>query len=162
MPPSRINATLVVLASLAVAMVLRILPLPPSLALYNPDWVLLFLVYWVMAIPERVGVGYAWCVGLFADVLTGRMLGQDALAYAVVAYLCVKLHRSLRLYPLYQQSFSVFLLLLLGQLLVFWTQDTKAASVIGLSYWLPSCGGAVVWPAVLTGLRYVRRRYHIF
>ncbi|MDD5037442.1 MAG: rod shape-determining protein MreD, partial [Methylococcaceae bacterium] len=55
---------LVVAVSLLIAMILRIISLPQEFFLYNPDWVLLFLIYWAMAIPERVGVGYAWCTGL--------------------------------------------------------------------------------------------------
>ena len=161
MPQNRGVVCLVVLSSLALAMILRIIPLPPPLFDINPDWVLLFLIYWTMAVPERVGVGYAWCAGLFVDVLTARMLGQHALAYAVVAYLSVKWHRPLRVYPLYQQIVSVLLLSLLSQLLVFWTQNSKATSAIGLGYWLPSLVGAVVWPVILLALRHVRRRYRI-
>lgn len=152
---------MVIFVSLSLAMILRIVPLPQPVFFFNPDWVLLFLIYWTMAVPERVGVGYAWCAGLFVDVLTGRMLGQHALAYAVVAYLSVKWHRQLRLYPVYQQTLSVLLLLLLSQLLVFWTQNIKAASAIGLGYWLPSLAGALVWPVILWVLRYVRRHYRI-
>ncbi len=161
MPQNRVFGRLVIVVSLSVAMILRIVPWPHAWFYFNPDWVLLFLIYWTMAVPERVGVGYAWCAGLFVDVLTARLLGQHALAYAVVAYLSLRWHRQLRLYPVYQQTFSVFLMLLLAQLLVFWTQNTKAASAIGLGYWLPSFSGALVWPAILLALRYVRRRYRI-
>ena len=66
MPPNKATLSLVVLASLLLAMVLRIIPLPKEWFVYNPDWVLLFLIYWAMAVPERVGLGYAWCVGLLA------------------------------------------------------------------------------------------------
>lgn len=161
MPSHKVSTHLVVMGSLLAAMVLRILPLPHAWFVFNPDWVMLFLVYWAMAIPERVGVGYAWCVGLFCDVLTARMLGQHGLAYAVVAYICVKMHRQLRLYPVFQQMFPVLLMLLLGQLLVFWTQNIKAASTIGLDYWLPAFGGTLAWPAVFPLLRWLRRSYHI-
>ncbi|MFM8333454.1 MAG: rod shape-determining protein MreD [Candidatus Methylumidiphilus sp.] len=159
MPQNKPIARLVVTLSLAFAMVLRILPLPHEWFLYNPDWVLLFLVYWAMAIPERVGVGYAWCVGLFCDALTARLLGQHALAYAVVAYVCVKMHRQLRTYPIYQQMLSVLLLLLLEQVLMLWTQHANTAS---LDYWLPALSGALVWPAVFPILRRLRRRFHLF
>jgi len=131
MPPNEATTRMVVLASLLLAMVLRIIPLPMEWFVYNPDWILLFLIYWAMAIPERVGVGYAWCLGLLSDVLTGRMLGQHALAYSVVVFVCVKGHRRLRSYPLYQQSLLVLLLLLANQLLIFWTQNIKAAGAGG-------------------------------
>lgn len=162
MPHNKTIVRLVVLASFALAMILRIIPLPPEWFVYNPDWVLLFLIYWAIAIPERVGVGYAWCVGLFCDVLTARMLGQHALAYAVVAYLCARLYRQLRLYPVYQQMFSVLLLLLLDQLLIFWTQHIKTASAVDWIYWQAAFVGALVWPSILFSLRWLRRRYHIF
>ena len=152
---------LVIPASLLVAMVLCIIPLPGEWFVYNPDWVLLFLLYWAIAIPERVGVGVAWCVGLLGDALTGRMLGQHALAYSVVIFMAVKSHRRLRAYPLYQQAILIFLLLLINQLLVFWTQDMKAARTIASIYWMPSLVGALAWPIVLLALRQVRRRYQI-
>jgi rod shape-determining protein MreD len=154
--------TLVVAVSLAVAMALRIVPLPHGLFVYNPDWVLLFLIYWSMALPERVGVGYAWFAGLLTDVLTGRMLGQHALAYAVVAYFCVRLHRRLRLYPLPQQMLSALAFLLLSQLLIFWTQNIRGSNTIGPTYWLPSLTGALFWPPVFLTLRHVRRYFNIF
>ena len=159
MPPNKATPRLVVLASLLLAMVLRIIPLPKEWFIYNPDWVLLFLIYWAMAVPERVGLGYAWCVGLLVDVLTGRMLGQHALAYSVVIFMCVKLHSRWRPYPPYLQAFSVLLLLLVGQLLIFCTQNIKAASSVSIIYWLPSLVGALLWPAILLALRRVRRHY---
>ncbi len=152
---------LVVLASLLVAMVLRIVPLPMELFVYNPDWVLLFLIYWAIAIPERVGIGYAWVMGLLSDVLTGRLLGQHALAYSVVVFVCVKLHTRLRSYSLYQQVLGVLLLLLVNQVLVFWAQNIKSSNSLGFIDWLPSFIGALVWPFILKVLRWVRRTYHI-
>jgi len=161
MPRSDSSAVLVIVSTLIMAMALRILPLPHGLFIYNPDWVLLFLIYWSMALPERVGVGSAWFVGLFTDTLTGRMLGQHALAYAVVGYFCVRLHRRLRLYPLPQQTLSALAFLLLSQLLIFWTQNIKGSNAIGATYWLPSLTGAILWPAVFLILRHVRRRFNI-
>jgi rod shape-determining protein MreD len=159
MPPHNATAGLAVMASLLLAMVLRIVPLPKEWFVYNPDWVLLFLIYWAMAVPERVGVGYAWCVGVLVDALTGRMLGQHALAYTVVIFMCVKLHGRWRPYPPYLQAFSILLLLLAGQVLVFWTQNIKASSSAALAYWLPSLVGALLWPVVLPALHRIRRHY---
>jgi rod shape-determining protein MreD len=162
MPRNKRIVAPVVAASLLLAMILRILPLPRELFLLNPDWVLLFLLYWNMAIPDRVGVGTAWFAGLITDALTGRMLGQHALAYAVVAYVCIRLHRRLRLYPLYQQALSILLFQFMSQLLVFWTQNIKAVNAIGAGYWTPSLVGALAWPAVFMALRRIRRHFDIY
>jgi rod shape-determining protein MreD len=161
MHPNKSGSLLAVLVSLLVAMGLRILPGPHDWSLYNPDWVLLFLVYWNMALPARFGVGAAWLTGLFTDALTGRMLGQYALAYTVVAFLGVKWHRQLRHYPLSQQALSVLGFSLISQLLVLWTQNFRGSNAIGLNYWLPSLVGALCWPVVFIVLRYVRRTFGI-
>jgi rod shape-determining protein MreD len=152
---------LVVCASLSFAMVLRILPWPAEWLVANPDWVLLFVVYWNMAIPDRFGVVAAWVTGLFTDALTGRMLGQHALAYTLVAFLCLRLHRQLRLSPLFQQGLMILLFHLLCQVLVFWTQNMRAGNAVAAHYWLPSVVGALLWPATFLALRRLRRSFNI-
>lgn len=153
---------MVVPLSLVFAMALRILPLPHELFVFNPDWTLLFLIYWIIAIPDRVGVGTAWLTGLFVDALTGRMLGQHALAYSVIAYASLRLYRRLRLYPLPQQSLWILLFLLISQFLVLWSQNIKNVHVLNWVYWLPSFTGAFAWPVVLVTLRRIRRHFGIF
>jgi rod shape-determining protein MreD len=49
----------------------------------------------------------------------------------------------------------------LAQLLIFWTQNIRAASSMGWSYWLPAFSGALLWPAIFLVLRWLRRSYHI-
>jgi cell shape-determining protein MreD len=61
-----------VILTLVFAMCLRIAPWQGEMAAFNPDWVLLVLIYWSLAIPDRVGIFHAWIFGLFTDVLTGR------------------------------------------------------------------------------------------
>ena len=39
--------------TLLIAMVFQIIPVPVQLDLYRPDWVLIVLSYWVMALPHR-------------------------------------------------------------------------------------------------------------
>lgn len=162
MPNARFRAYAVVAASLVAAMALRILPLPHQWFILNPDWIALFLIYWTLALPTRVGVGTAWLTGLFADALTGRTLGQHAVAYSVVAYLSLRGYQRMRLYPLPQQSLWVLMFLCVSQVLVFWTQNVKNPETLTLEYWLTPLTGAVAWPLVLVGLRWVRRYYKIF
>ena len=56
-------------------MLLMILPLPDSLRFLRPEWVLITLIYWAMAVPRLVGVGFAWVVGLLMDVMMGGAIG---------------------------------------------------------------------------------------
>jgi len=104
-------------------MCLRILPLLSDIAALNPDWVLLTLIYWSLSLPERAGIFHAWTFGLLTDALTGRLLGQYALAYALVIFLCLNLHKRLRHFPMLQQGLFIFFCLLLSQLLLFFIKN---------------------------------------
>ena len=110
----------VVVVSFIIALLLTILPLPDWAAPYRPDWVLLVLIYWCMALPERIGVGTGWVMGLLLDVINGVLLGLHALAFSVVAYLAMLLHRRIRVFPLWQQALTVLILVGFSQLLVLW------------------------------------------
>ncbi|MCU7891916.1 MAG: rod shape-determining protein MreD, partial [Candidatus Thiodiazotropha sp. (ex Ustalcina ferruginea)] len=90
----------VIYLTLLVGFILTIMPLPEWAAAYRPQWVALILIYWCMAIPERIGVGIGWTTGLLLDVLTGTLLGQHALGLSVIAYIMLKLHLRVRVMPL--------------------------------------------------------------
>lgn len=145
-----------IILTIALAMCLRIAPWPGSLAAFNPDWVLLTLIYWSLAVPDRVGIFHAWTFGLLTDVLTGRLLGQYALAYSLVIYICLNLHKRLRQFPLIQQGLFIFFCLLLSQLLLFLIKNIQHPAQLHASFWLPVFTGTVCWPLVYTVLRFVR------
>lgn len=145
-----------IILTLIVAMCLRVAPVPGFLAIYNPDWVLLTLIYWSMAYPERVGIFHAWSFGLLTDVLTGRMFGQYALAYSLVIYISLLTHKRLRQFPLIQQSLFVFFSLLLSQLLLFFIKNIQYTAQLKPTFWLPVFTGTLCWPLVFTVLRFVR------
>ena len=145
-----------IILTIALAMGLRVAPLPGALAAFNPDWVLLTLIYWSLAVPERVGIFHAWTFGLLTDVLTGRLLGQYALAYSLVIFICLKLHKRLRQFPLIQQGLFIFFCLLLSQLLLFLIKNFQHPAQLHASFWLPVLTGTACWPLVYTVLRFVR------
>jgi rod shape-determining protein MreD len=151
----------VIALTFMVAMILTIIPLPETARVFRPDWTLLVLVYWTLALPLRIGVGIGWSVGIFQDVLTGSLLGQHALSYSVVAYLTLKLHQRIRLYPLWQQALSVLVLLTLGQLLILWVNGIIGRPIQSWLYWSPSVFGAAVWPVLYVILRGLRRQFRV-
>ena len=145
-----------IILTIIMAMCLRITPWPGFLAGMNPDWVLLVLIYWAIAVPERVGIFHAWTVGLLVDVLTGRVFGQYALAYSLTIYVCLILHKRLRQFPLPQQNLFIFFCLLFTQILLFWLKNIQYPTQLHGSFWLPIVTGTFCWPLVYTTLRRVR------
>jgi rod shape-determining protein MreD len=151
--PDREAPAWLIASSLIGAMVLGILPLPQVIAAASPDWVLLSLIYWALVAPDRIGIGTAWLTGIFVDLLTGRALGQHALGYVLVAYLCLRLQRRLPHYPWVQQSVVVGVFLLLSRFVVFWTQEFQGEqSLIGRNWLVPALVGALVWPLLMNFL----------
>lgn len=151
----------VILFTFAVAMILTVVPLPDSLRAYRPDWVGLILIYWCIAIPERVGVLSGWLAGLMLDVLTGTLLGQHAIALCLIAYFCLRMHQQIRVYPLWQQSLAVLVFLIIHQLVLLWINSIVGRPGPGLSYWVPPFIGALLWPFLYHMLRALRRGFSV-
>ncbi len=143
------KAFFIIVISLILAIVLAILPLPKWMNILWPDWIVLVLVYWVMALPHRVSVGVAWIVGLFMDVLFGSTLGAHALALVCVAYITAKFHIRIRNFGLLQQSCVIFMLLIIYHAILLWIAATFG-HVSGIFVNLvPTITSAFVWPWIL-------------
>jgi rod shape-determining protein MreD len=94
----------VILLTFFIAYLLAIVPFPEWAMSYRPEWVPLVLIYWVMALPYRIGIGSAWAAGLILDILEGSILGLNALALVILAYITLSLHKRLRMFSTFQQS----------------------------------------------------------
>jgi rod shape-determining protein MreD len=151
----------VILLTFIVALLLTVIPLPEWARYVRPDWVGLVLIYWCMALPERVGVTTGWFTGLLVDMLTGSLLGQHALALTVVAYLTLRFHQRLRLFPVLQQSLTVLVLLILHQLLALWISRIIGRPGAPWFFWAPSVLGMLIWPLVFSMLRGMRRGFRV-
>ncbi|XOV87260.1 MAG: rod shape-determining protein MreD [Pseudomonadota bacterium] len=161
----RANGLWVVATTFLVAMILSVINLPayvPSEVGYlRPEWVVLALIYWVIALPQRIGIAVAWFVGLMMDVLLGDLLGQHGIAYIIVAYIAQSLYQRLRMFRIWQQSLIVFGIVGLNQLINFWIESIAGLAEWSFWYLLPSVVSAFLWPWVFLILRYLRRLFNV-
>ena len=144
--------------SLIVAFALTSVPLPEWANPWRPAWVAIVVIYWCLAIPERIGVLFAWAIGLLLDVLHGAILGQHALGLAFVAYIAVLYHQQVRVFPLVQQSLvvgSLVVVYLGGELLVY---NFLGSKPYGSQYLFGAMTSALLWPWAYIVLRDVRRK----
>ncbi|MCG8037858.1 MAG: rod shape-determining protein MreD [Candidatus Thiodiazotropha taylori] len=155
------NRSSVVYLSLLVGFILTIMPLPEWANTFRPQWVALILIYWCMTMPERIGVGVGWSTGFLLDVLTGTLLGQHALGFSVVAYLMLKLHLRVRVIPLRQQVFTIFILLLVERLLALWSTGAANYPTPSLWYWVTPVVSTLLWPWIYIILRDISHRFHL-
>ncbi len=143
------------------ALMLTALPMPDWAALWRPAWVALVLIYWCMALPSRAGVVVGWSVGLLLDVMTGTLLGQHALALAVTAFIAHKLHRRVRVLPIWQQGVTVFGLVFVFQALVLWINGIMGMPVSLAAYLAAPLVSMLLWPWIFVVLRDARRRFDV-
>ncbi len=151
----------VIIVSLLCASVLAVLPLPAWLMWARPEWVVLVLIYWFIALPHRVGVVTAAVAGLGLDLLEGAPMGQNAIALVLVALLCGSLYRRLRVFGLWQQAGTVFLLVGSYQLVCQWVQSVEGVALRTFLILLPALTSALLWPPVLHTLRGMRRYFRV-
>ncbi|MFK7829141.1 MAG: rod shape-determining protein MreD [Congregibacter sp.] len=151
----------VILCTILVAAVLAVLPLERSLAWWRPEWMLLVLLYWAIALPHRVGLLTALLLGFLVDVMEGASIGQNMLSLSVVVTLSGLMYQRLRVFTLLQQASVVFVLAGIHQLLGQWIQGLQGGGASSFSFLLPAVTSALLWPVVMPVLRGLRRSYHV-
>lgn len=160
-----IGGITVIVLSFVVAMMLAVISMPTfvpvELGYLRPEWVVLTLIYWVIALPQRIGIAVAWVVGLSVDVLLGSLLGQHALAFIIVAYIASSIYQRLRMFAIWQQSLIIFAIVGLNQLINFWIESITTMTEWSMWYLFPSVVSAFLWPWVFLILRYFRRRFNV-
>ena len=104
--------------TLAIAFVLNVVPLGRLPAV--PDFVALVLVFWNVHQSRRVGVGVAFVFGLLMDVHSGAVLGQHALAYTLLSYFAVTIHRRLLWFTVPSQAVSLIVRVIAGGMFPGW------------------------------------------
>lgn len=141
--------------SLLCALLLNWLPWGGILLALHPDFVALVLLYWCTHKPYRVGIGMAWVMGVFADVADASLFGQHALAYTVLAFGGIVLHRRMQMFDLRQQTLQIFPVLLLSYVayaMVHWQLN----GYIAWTYFLGSIVSALMWTPLTLLLQVVR------
>ena len=161
MPQSDHSRGWIIALSLLVALMLTAMPLPEWAVNWRPAWVAMVLIYWCMALPDRVGIGISWTLGLLLDVQQGTVLGQNALGLAVIAFITLKSHQRLRVFPLVQQAILICCYILLFQVIVLWIKSMLGIPPMHWSYWMPAFSSMLLWPWIFIILRDVRRKFKV-
>lgn len=147
--------------SLLVAQMLQIMPMPIMVDPYRPDWVLLVLGYWTLALPQRVNVGVAFINGLVLDILLGTALGIHSLALSLVVFILAANYQRLRNYSVWQQAFMIGLLAALYHLVIFWLQHMLTDIYFLFDYLWPVFTTMLFWPWCFMILRNARRQLKV-
>ncbi|MES2831989.1 MAG: rod shape-determining protein MreD [Pseudomonadota bacterium] len=143
-------------SSLAVAFLLNLLPWGHLIGV--PDFVALVLVFWSIHQPRKVGIGVAFCMGLLMDVHDAALLGENALAYTLLSYFAIMIHRRVLWFPSMVQALHVLPLMLIAQIVQLVVRMIVGGRFPGWLYFAESLSMALLWPIVSALLLAPQRR----
>ena len=132
--------------------------LPVGTVTWLPDWVALFLAFWAMHQPQKVGLGVALIFGLLVDVQQASLLGQHALVYCCLVLAVLLLRRRLVWYSLVSQATQLLPLFVLAHVFLMLMQLLSGAPFPGYTLILAPLLEAVVWPIISILLLAPQRR----
>ena len=156
-PPVR-KMHMLAFLSVVVAMIMTVLPIPNWATPFWPEWPLLIIIYWCLSSPGNFNLNFAWCTGLFMDLIKGSLLGQYALMYLLIAYICLHTHLRLRAYPLLQQTLWVGILLALYFILGLSIDNTRHLVSVDWRYFAPIATSVLLWPWIFSILRLAKQK----
>lgn len=130
--------------SLAVALAINMLPLGRTPAM--PDLLALTLVFWNVHQPRRIGIGAAFVFGLLMDVHDGALLGQHALAYTLLSYFAITIHRRLLWFSVLEQAVQILPLFLAAHATLVLIRLAAGGIFPGWELLLAPVFEALLWP----------------
>lgn len=146
--------------SLFMALLLGLLPLPPGLQPFRPFWLALVVAYWVIEDPDRAGLGFAFAMGLIADLAFGGLLGEQALRLVIMTFILQRFRSQLRFFPVAQQALAIGGLLLNDRIVSAAIHVALGVPQLPWAYWLAPLIGMLLWAPlylVMDALRFGRK-----
>lgn len=137
---------LLIVVSLAAALVITLLPLPDSIAAARPAFYTMTVMFWTANQPQRFGPIAAWCAGLAMDILYGTPFSEHGLAMAVAAYGVIKGRELLWSFPVIQQGLLMLPVFAIYEFALFWIDGVAGLDVDQWWRWLPVFSSAAIWP----------------
>ena len=131
--------------SVLLALLLGLVPLPDGLQPLRPYWLGLVVAYWVLEDSDRIGLGFAFSMGLIADLAFGNILGEQALRLTVMAFILQRFRSQLRFFPLTQQVLAIGGLLLNDRVVSAAVHLALGLQQLPWLYWLAPVLGLLLW-----------------
>ena len=100
----RFKNNLLISLSFLLCFLIDSLPFSLQLNEIKPSLLLLSLIYWNLALPERIGIGFSLSLGILYDFLQGTLLGIYPLIFIFTSYLCQRFFYQIRPMRFFQQS----------------------------------------------------------
>ena len=127
-------------------------------ATWSPDLLAVVLVFWTVHQPLRVSIVAAFVFGVLIDVHQGALLGQHALAYTVLSYLAIAIHRRLLWFTVQSQAAQVLPLFAVAHAVELGARMLSGGNFPGFAVLIAPLLEAALWPLASVLLLMPQRR----
>ena len=142
--------------SIILALLLGLLPLPGMLQPLRPYWLALIVAYWVIEAPDSAGLGFAFAMGVIADLMFGGLLGEQALRLVIMTFILQRFRARLRFFPMSQQALAIGVLLLNDRVVTGAVHLALGEPALPWNYWWAPVLGMLLWPPLFLMLDALR------
>lgn len=144
--------------TLFIGLFIQIIPFPAEFWMFKPHWLLLFLLYWVIALPKRVSIISAFVAGLLLDLFSGMTLGLHSFIYIFIVYFIALKAHSIRNYALWQQLIVIFICSLFYDILLYAFQAVFLKMIVVSPLIFLSCiGDMLAWIVLSFFLGFIQK-----
>ncbi|MEJ6122710.1 rod shape-determining protein MreD [Vibrio sp. 2-Bac 85] len=155
------NSYKIIYFTFFVCLVAAIFPLPIILNAFRPDWMVLVLCYWIIALPHRVNIGHAFILGLFLDLLLGSILGMHAMLLSLLAYITSINFQRFRNFTLVQTTLLLGAFIFMSKLALYWIASSMQEIILHRHYFWSVFTSMLVWPWFFLFMRFLRIRFKV-
>jgi rod shape-determining protein MreD len=128
------------------SIILTIIPVPDLLDQYRLPWLKMTVIFFSIFNISLIGIISVWFSGLILDIMTGGLMGENALILAVLSYLSYRFRFQIRVYPMWQIMLIVLMLLSLGELISLWINGVSGTMSFNIYDWINVGIAVLVWP----------------
>ena len=143
------------------ALLLVAIPVPVMWRGYVPDWPLLFLFYWVLALPTRVGVLLACVVGMLTDLLDGSPVGATSVGAVLAVLVILVSYQRVRQFVGFKNCIVMGLVISFVVVMEPRLDPLLGWQHVGTAFLMPAAISVLFWVPVRNCLRFVRRFYEV-
>ena len=149
----------IVITSIFFGLILNIIEIFLFNQFAKPPIVLMILIYWTLAYPNVVSLGYAFIVGIIMDIVQFMPLGHSALSFSLTIFLTIQFHPQIRLHSYINKMISILFLLVPYFIISTWLINFYGMSLNINNIVFSLIASIVLWPIIFVCLRFLRIKY---
>ena len=149
----------IVITSIFFGLILNIIEIFLFNQFAKPPIVLMILIYWTLAYPNVVSLGYAFIVGIIMDIVQFMPLGHSALSFSLTIFLTIQFHPQIRLHSYINKMISILFLLVPYFIISTWLINFYGMSLNLNNIVFSLIASIILWPIIFVCLRFLRIKY---